>query len=134
MLVAGAIAYWCEGSKSKAHSPRDRVTFVNSDPSLILFFIRFLAVVGVTTDRLICRLQIHESADVAGAQQFWQEITGLDPDQFRRPTLKLHNPKTVRKNTGENYHGCLVVDVRRGADLYRRIEAWAAAAMSVRHS
>ncbi len=41
-----SIAYWCEGAKSKPYAPRDRVTFVNSDPRLILFFLRFLAVAG----------------------------------------------------------------------------------------
>ena len=43
--------------------------------------------------------------------------------------LKRHNPKTVRKNVGEGYHGCLRIDVRRSGDLYRRIEGWAAGAM-----
>ncbi|MFC9116156.1 MULTISPECIES: hypothetical protein [Streptomyces] len=31
---------------------------------------------------------------------------------------------TNRKNTGDTYRGCLRVDVRNGADLYRRIEGW----------
>lgn len=92
VLIAGAIAYWCEGTKSKPYAPRDRVTFVNSDPHLIAFFLRFLAVAGVAPDRLICRVQIHESADVTAAHAFWQEVTGLPADQFRRPTLKRHNP------------------------------------------
>ena len=130
ILIAGAIAYWCEGTKSKPHRPHDRVTFINSDPGLILFFLRFLAVAGVEPERLACRVYIHESADVARAQHFWQEITAIKPDQFRRPTLKRHNPKTVRKNTGDDYHGCLVIDVMRSAELYQRIEGWAAAAMA----
>jgi hypothetical protein len=37
----------------------------------------------------------------------------------------------VRKNTGENYHGCLIIKVRQSAELYRQIEGWARAAMSV---
>jgi hypothetical protein len=36
----------------------------------------------------------------------------------------------VRKNTGENYHGCLRIDVRRSSSLYRRIEGWSVAIMS----
>lgn len=130
ILIAGAIAYWCEGAKSKQHPPQDRVTFINSDPRLILFFLRHLAVAGVTPDRLICRVYIHESADVTGAVEFWQVLTGLPAEQFRRPVLKRHNPKTIRKNTGDDYHGCLLVDVRRSADLYRQIEAWAVVAMA----
>jgi hypothetical protein len=132
ILIAGAIAYWCEGAKSKPYRPCDRVTFINSDPGLILFFLRFLAVAGVSRDRLAPRLLIHESADVDAAQQFWQDVTGLGPNQFRRPTLKRHNPKTVRKNTGADYHGCLVIDVLRSGDLYQQIEGWAAAAMAAR--
>jgi len=46
------------------------------------------------------------------------------------PTLKRHNPKTVRKNVGDSYRGCLRINVRRSSGLYRRIEGWARAAMS----
>jgi hypothetical protein len=61
ILIAGAIAYWCEGSKNKPYRrPSNRVIFINSDPDLILFFLRFLAASGVTPDRLICRVAIHE--------------------------------------------------------------------------
>ena len=74
------------------------------------------------------------SADVESAQRFWLEVTGASPGQFLTPTLKRHNPKTVRKNVGENYHGCLRIDVHRSADLYRRIEGWAAAGMAARRS
>ncbi|MEU1080351.1 hypothetical protein ABZ368_08885 [Streptomyces sp. NPDC005908] len=41
-----------------------------------------------------------------------------------KTTIKKHNPRTDRKNTGVTYKGCLRVDVRNGADLYRRIEGW----------
>jgi hypothetical protein len=95
-----------------------------------LLFLRFLAVAGVERDRLICQLHIHESADVEAAERFWMEATGVPAEQFRRPTLKRHNPKTIRKNTGELYHGCLRIEVRRSMELYRRIEGWATAAMA----
>lgn len=109
---------------------RERVVFINSDPHLIRFYLRFLAVAGVTADRLICRIHIHESADVTEAHKFWQAVTELPADQFGRPTLKRHNPKTTRKNTGDDYHGCVVIAVRRSTELYRQIEGWAAAAMA----
>ena len=129
VLIAGAIAYWCEGSKSKPHRPNGQMAFINSDPQLIKFYLQFLAAAGVTRDRLICRLHIHESADVAAAQKFWLGVTGLPETQFRRPTLKHHNPRTVRKNTGQDYHGCLIIRVRQSAELYRQVEGWARAAM-----
>ncbi len=133
VLIGGAIAYWCEGSKSKPYRREHRVSFVNSDPQVIRFFLRFLQSVEVPSERLMFRLSIHESADVAGAQAFWRQVTQADPAQFRPPTLKKHNPRTVRINTGETYHGCLRVDVLRSADLYLQIEGWCAAIMASRN-
>lgn len=130
VLIAGAIAYWCEGAKNKPYRRSDRVVFMNSDPALIGLFLRFLEAAGVERDRLIYQVQIHESADVQAAQRYWQIVTEADGAQFRRPTLKRHNPRTVRKNTGDDYHGCLRVEVRCSTGLYRKIEGWAAAAIS----
>jgi hypothetical protein len=130
ILIAGAVAYWCEGSKNKPYRRIDRVSFVNSDPALITFFLRFLEVARVAPEQLIFRVYVHESADPAAAERFWREVTRAQAGQFRRPTLKHHNPRTVRKNVGVDYHGCLRIDVRRSTNLYRKIEGWAAAAMA----
>ena len=75
------------------------------------------------------QVYIHENADVRSAELFWLNVTGARPEQFRRASLKRHNPKTVRKNVGDDYHGCLRIDVCRSADLYRQIEGWARAIM-----
>jgi hypothetical protein len=130
ILIAGAIAYWCEGTKNKPYRQASRVVFMNSDPGLIRFFLRFLDATDVERDDLIFRVSIHEDADTEAAQQFWLEVTGASPSQFRRPTLKRHKPKTVRMNVGEAYHGCLRIDVRRSGKLYRKIEGWASGAMA----
>lgn len=130
ILVAGAIAYWCEGSKNKPDRREDRVVFINSDPSLIRFFLRFLTVSGTPPENLTFRVYIHESADVGAAELFWLTFTGARPEQFLRTTLKHHQPKTVRKNVGESYHGCLRIDVRRSSGLYREIEGWVEAITS----
>jgi transposase len=130
IVIAGATAYWCEGTKNKPDRRADRVIFTNSDPGIIRFFLRFLDATGTPRTNATFRVCIHESADVESAQRFWLGVTGASPDQFRTPTLKRHNPKTVRKNVGDDYHGCLRVDVRRSSGLYRKIEGWAAAIMS----
>jgi transposase len=124
LLIAGAIAYWCEGAKNKPYHRHDRVTFMNSDPTLITLFLRFLDAAGINRNMIVYRVYIHESADVAGAERFWLEVTGADPALFRRSALKRHHPQTVRKNVGADYRGCLRVDVRQSTDLYRRIEGW----------
>lgn len=131
ILIAGAIAYWCEGAKSKPHRRREYVAFINSDPGLIKFFLRFLAEAGVEPAQLRFRVHIHETADVAAAEEFWRGVTGAGSPQFHPTGLKRHNPRTVRKNVGTDYHGCLIIGVRQSADLYRRIEGWVRAATTV---
>jgi hypothetical protein len=130
ILIAVAVAYWCEGGKNKPHRRDDRVSFINSDPALVKFFLRFLDVAGVDSGRLVFRPYIHENADVDAAQRFWLNVTQAQPAQFRSPTLKRHNPGTVRKNSGDDYHGCLRIDVLCSTELYRKIEGWATATMA----
>jgi hypothetical protein len=130
LLIAGAIAYWCEGAKNKPYYRHDRVTFMNSDPALITLFLRFLDAAGIDQSMITYRVYIHETADVAGAERFWLEVTGADLALFRRPALKRHHPQTVRKNVGAGYQGCLRVDVRQSTNLYRRIEGWTRAVTS----
>src|SRR5580692_5385629 len=38
IMIAGAIAYWCEGSKSKPYRVDEQVRFMNTDPALIRLF------------------------------------------------------------------------------------------------
>lgn len=124
LFLAGVALYWAEGSKSKPYDRRERAIFVNSDPGVIQTYLAWLDLLGVERERLSFRVLIHESADVEGAHRHWAAIADVDVSTFAKPTLKRHNPKTVRKNTGDGYHGCLVVTVARSAHLYNRIEGW----------
>ncbi|GAA2456146.1 hypothetical protein [Streptomyces macrosporus] len=124
LFLVGVGLYWAEGSKSKPHRLREEVVFVNSDPGMIQVYLSWLSLLGVEKERLRFRVMIHESADVGAAERFWADLVGVEVSALDRTTLKKHNPRTTRKNVGEEYRGCLSVRVRRGADLYRRIEGW----------
>lgn len=124
LFLVGVGLYWAEGSKSKSYSLRERVTFVNSDPNMIIVYRAWLDILGVEPERIRYRVMIHESGDVEGAEQYWADLVEIDRSQLQRTTLKKHNATTVRKNVGADYHGCLVVLVHQSADLYRRIEGW----------
>lgn len=125
IILAGAVAYWCEGTKAKPWRPRERVTFVNSDRHLIELFQRFLDAVGVEQHRRGYRVSIHETADIDAALQYWAGVVGVAPGVFASTTIKRHRPQTNRINRLDGYHGCLVITVSEGAALYRQIEGWA---------
>ncbi|WP_407565364.1 hypothetical protein [Streptomyces sp. 184] len=124
LFLVGVGLYWSEGAKSKGSRRRERVIFVNSDPGMITAFLAWLRLLEVDKDRLRFSVQIHETADAAAAEEFWAGHVGVDRGHLLKTSLKKHNPRTNRTNTGEGYHGCLRVTVRDGADLYRRIEGW----------
>ncbi|MFE9457480.1 hypothetical protein [Streptomyces californicus] len=124
LFYTGIALYWAEGTKDKVYDRREGVTFINSDPDVIVVFLAWLELLEVPRQSLAHRVMIHETADVPAAERYWAGLVGVDVSALRKTTLKRHNPKTVRKNVGESYRGCLVVRVARGADLYRRIEGW----------
>ncbi|MFD4632047.1 hypothetical protein ACFVYR_26695 [Streptomyces sp. NPDC058284] len=125
LFLVGVGLYWSEGTKDKPYRRTEMLQFINSDPTMIRVYLRWLALLGVGADRLTFRVSIHESADVQAAERHWAEVAGVDVSAFNKPTLKRHNPRTTRKNTADAYHGCLVIYVKQSADLYRRVEgAW----------
>ncbi|MGW6736767.1 hypothetical protein [Streptomyces sp. NPDC055013] len=122
LFLVGVGLYWAEGGKDKPYDRRENVTFVNSDPGMIRVFLVWLDLLDVERERLRFTVMVHENADVEDAEKYWADLVGADGSAFNKTTLKKHNPKTVRKNVGESYRGCLVIKVLKGADLYRRIE------------
>jgi hypothetical protein len=72
-------------------------------------------------------VSIHETADATEAAAWWANELRLASSSFQRPTIKRHRPLTNRRNAGDDYHGCLVVDVRRSREVYWRAEGLMAA-------
>lgn len=124
LFVAGLSLYWAEGSKDKPWRRSGRVVLINSDPSVLLVFLAWLDLVGVSEEDRRYRLTIHESADAKSQEQWWAERLAIPLAAFGRATLKRHNPRTIRRNTGASYHGCLVVSVARSSRLYYAVEGW----------
>jgi hypothetical protein len=124
LFIAGVVAYAAEGAKKKPWQSSVVTQFTNSDPRMILLFLRWLELMGVDQSSLTLRLAIHEDADVEGALRYWSEVTGVPVERFLRTTLKKGNPKTRRRNVGPAYRGCLVVTVRRSGDLNKQLDGW----------
>jgi transposase len=123
LLLVGAAVYWCEGKKAKPwRADAEDLTFTNSDPRLVQLFLRFVEALGLTREQLSYRVAIHESADATAAIEWWRIRLVLPADRFQRSTIKRHKPLTNRRNTGDDYHGCLVVRVPRSREIYWRIE------------
>jgi hypothetical protein len=117
-----AVSYWCEGGKSKPWARRESVQWMNSDLTLVRLFLGGLRLLGIADDRIRLRVHIHETADEAAARHWWATQLGRSADQFMRSTIKRHSPKTIRKNVGADYHGCLTVTVLQSRLLYQLLD------------
>jgi hypothetical protein len=124
LLLLGVALYWAEGAKDKPYARREYIDFINSDSGMIRLFLRWLDLMGVEQAQVAYRVSIHESADLTAAEEYWRSVIDLPDVNFSRATLKRHNPKTVRKTVGDDYHGCLNIKVRQSSSLYRRVDGW----------
>jgi hypothetical protein len=122
LMLLGVALYWAEGAKDKPWARREKVAVINSDASVLLLFLRWLDLMDVSEQLRGYRLSIHETADLQAAHAYWSDVLGVPLEQFDRPTIKRHQPKTVRHNTGDDYHGCLIVSVRQSRVLYQQID------------
>ena len=127
LFYIGAALYWAEGSKQKEHNVGQRVTFNNSDPSMVKIYIKWLLeCVGVEPEELDFEIYSHEN--IRGKEgrvvKYWSEIAGFSESSFGKIYYKKDKKKKYRKNQGKNYYGLLRISVRKSTDLNRKITGW----------
>ena len=111
--------YWGEGYKRGSQE----LGFTNSDPNMIIFFIKWLNLVyGVKKPDLILRVSINEvhGDRIKIVEKFWSEKTNVPLGQFTKSSLI----KSISKKSYKNSHthmGTLRVKVRKGTSLRREI-------------
>jgi len=97
-----ALIYWCEGGKNDG----GRVSFSNSDPKLIKYFLRiFRKSFDLEENKFRALLHIHDYHNEKKQIQFWSKITKIPIEQFSRSFHKKNTGKNIRVG----YPGCLNV-------------------------
>lgn len=125
--LIGSVLYWGEGAKEKEWRPGNPAQFMNSDPTMIKFFISWLTSYCATGRNDICfALHIHENCKnrIEEVKKYWSKQTGFPVSNFNEIYYKKHIIKTKRKNIGDLYYGCLKVKVKGSSRLLRRITGW----------
>ncbi|MGH3679287.1 MAG: helix-turn-helix domain-containing protein [Natronosporangium sp.] len=122
LLLLAAAIYWSEGAKAKPWRREYKVVLINSDLVLLAAFLDFLGSAGIDRSALKYRVSIHETADPQAAVSWWAASLGLPLDRFYASSIKRHTPRTNRRNTGSDYHGCLTIYLPRGREVYWLLE------------
>lgn len=107
--VAGCMLYWAEGSKS-----RNGVQFVNSDPAMVRYFVRFLRTHFAVEDesiRLACNLFADHVERQHEIEQFWLDTLGLPESCLRKSTVNVYSKYSQKKRTNRLPYGTVRVCV-----------------------
>ncbi|MBI2669973.1 MAG: hypothetical protein HYX20_02440 [Candidatus Yanofskybacteria bacterium] len=124
LWLIGSVLYWAEGTKEKKHSVSQQVSFNNSDPLMIRIFLKWLKEsVGIKLEEIGYEIYIHENSknNVANVIDYWENIVEA---KINKTYFKKNKLSKYRKNTGIDYFGLLRVNVKKSADLNRKIAGW----------
>ena len=127
LWLIGIALYWAEGSKEKEYRTTSRTAFSNSDPKMIMIFIKWVReCLNIPIEDIYADLYIHESHrdNVNNVISKWCEILELPVSFIRHTYFKQNKINTKRKNTGALYIGLLRVNIRTSSDLNRKITGW----------
>ena len=101
-LVVGVALYAGEGAKGDG-----AVNFANTDPAMIRLFCAWLRrYFEIDESRLRVRVYLHKGLDLAAAEAFWSDVTGVPLAQFRQAHRAVPDA-TIRHNKHER--GCAYV-------------------------
>jgi hypothetical protein len=101
--------YWAEGSKSK-----NAVQFVNSDPEMARFFVRFLRKFYLVPDEsfaVTCNLFADHLARQHEIEQFWLDTLDLPRSCLRKSTVNVYSKYSQKKRTNRLPYGTVRVVV-----------------------
>lgn len=84
--LIGCMLYWAEGAKA-----RNSLIFVNSDPNMMILFVRFLRVEMLVTDSdfvLYIHTHTNDSNKIDRIKKYWAELLGLPSQSIKKVFIK----------------------------------------------
>lgn len=95
LRLSALMLYWAEGYKSPRATGID---FANSDPDMILIFVRFLRTIyRVNERRFRVLLYSYSDQDMPALMSFWSKLTKIPQDQFSKPYVRADFRENGRK-------------------------------------
>jgi len=114
--LVGAFLYWAEGSKGKMFQ------LTNSDPHLILFFVRWIKLVfHISPSKLKIRLNIYPQQNEKEIKNFWSDLTNIPIKNFGKSYIKPISSGYKKNNL---YYGTARIEVPKSVNIRYRVFGW----------
>jgi len=129
LLLIGAALYWAEGYKRPiVKNGKERtfhaISFSNTDPQMIKGFIRFLKnILQIPESRIYATIRIFEHISEKEAMQYWQKITALPPQNFRKSYYGISKSSLGKRPYNRLPYGTIQVTVGDTKNFHR-IMGW----------
>ncbi|MFH0951389.1 MAG: helix-turn-helix domain-containing protein [bacterium] len=112
----GVALYWAEGSKTNMFH------MTNSDPNLILFWVRWLEkIFNIPAEQLKARLNIYPQQNEKEIIKFWSDLTGIPVVSFGKSYVKPISSNYRKNNL---YYGTIRIEVSKSTNLRHRLYGW----------
>lgn len=125
--LIGITLYWAEGAKEKDYAPGSGISFTNTDPRMIRFFLKWLKTAAFVEEKdITLSIYIHDTKknDLPLIVEFWSQCTGFPKESLSRIYFKKSKSHTNRRNIGRLYFGTLNIKVKASSRLNRKISGW----------
>lgn len=100
--LCGLFLFWAEGTKARSGS----VVITNTDPGMILFFLKFLINIGVPKDKVNVKLQLYKDMDEDKEKNYWSNLLGISKEKFKKSYIKKSNLLDITYKNGFGHGTC----------------------------
>lgn len=129
LKLIGIALYWAEGYKRLLVRNGKEVTYhpvalTNSDPNLVMIFLRFLREVCLIKDeKIMADIRIYEHMNEENLLKFWRDITGLPEENFGKVYYGVSKSSMGKRPF--NRLPCGTIQIRvSSTNLFHKIIGW----------
>lgn len=120
LYIAGLMLYSAEGGKKDLY----RITLANTDPAIILFFIKWLDMFfDINIIKLRFQLHLYENMNISKEEKFWSDILGnMGKSQFYKTQIRVLKKGSFTYE-GSHRHGTCSIFVSSGEKKMELMES-----------
>jgi hypothetical protein len=129
LKLIGTALYWAEGYKRPIlRNGKERsfhaVSLSNSDPTLIMLFLRFLReICDVPENQITANVRIYEHMNEENVVAFWKKITGIQSKNFGKAYYGISKSSLGKRPFNRLPYGTIAIRVNR-TNIFHKIMGW----------
>ncbi len=114
VFIAGLFLFWGEGGKTL----NGTTALSNTDPAVLVFFLKWLEVLKVPKEKLKARLHLYKDMNIVTMTDFWAKKLSIQKSKFIKPYIKQSKLTDLTYKNGYGKGTCMVFVANRELNDY----------------